>query len=163
MAAMNAQEYWDTYLGAMTPAEFMSAFDDPEPEHCVKVYVRQRPAFFGIVRRGSWRETFRAERQHNRAEVAAGLAAWLEETRGEWEEAAAAAREERAARRAAQEARMAAEAAAMPAPQETPPPVAGETTDPSGLPPSVETVEAASPSPVSEPPLDLSDPAPEQA
>lgn len=160
---MNAQEFWNTYLGAMTPAEFMSAFDDPEPEHCVAVYVRQRPAFFGIVRRTSWRETFRAEHQYNRAEVAAGLTAWLEETRTEWEEAAAAAREERAARRAAQEARMAAEAAAPQAPQETPPPVTGETAEPAGLPPSVEAVEAAPPSPAPAPPLDLSDPAPEQA
>ena len=154
---MNAQEFWNTYLGAMTPADFMSAFDDPEPEHCVTVYVRQRPAFFGIVRRTSWRETFRAERQYNRAEVAAGLTAWLEETRGEWEEAAAAAREERAARRAAQEARMAAEAAAPPLS------VAGEAAEPAQLPPSGEAVEAAPPSPASAPPLNLSDPAPEQA
>lgn len=154
---MNAQEFWNTYLGAMTPADFMCAFDDPEPEHCVTVYVRQRPAFFGIVRRTSWRETFRAERQYNRAEVAAGLTAWLEETRGEWEEAAAAAREERAARRAAQEARMAAEAAAPPLS------VAGDTAEPAQLPPSGETVETAPPSPAPAPPLDLSDPAPEQA
>ncbi len=159
---MNAQEFWNTYLGAMTPAEFMSAFDDPEPEHCVAVYVRQRPAFFGIVRRKSWRETFRAERQYNRAEVAAGLTVWLEETRGEWEEAAAAARGERAARRAALEARMAAEAAAPPAPQETPPPFAGECAEPAGLPPSVEAA-PPSPAPAPEPLPDLPDPAPGQA
>ena len=144
MAAMKAQEFWDIYLGAMTPAEFMAAFDDPEPEHCVAVYVRQRPAFFGIVRRGSWRETFRAERQFNRTEVAAGLTAWLEETREQWEEPAAAARAERAARRAEQEARMAALAAAAP-----PPPAAGEDPAPAA--------EPASGVP------DITDPAPEQA
>ncbi|NLV40975.1 MAG: hypothetical protein GXY15_07080 [Candidatus Hydrogenedentes bacterium] len=160
---MKAQEFWDIYLGAMTPAEFMAAFDDPEPEHCVAVYVRQRPAFFGIVRRTSWRETFRAERQFNRAEVAAGLTAWLEETREQWEEPAAAARTERAARRAALEARMAAEAAAPQAPQDTPPPVTGDAAEPAQLPPSGEAVEAAPPSPAPAPPPGLPDPAPGQA
>ncbi len=65
----------------------MLAFRSHDAEGCVTAYLAERPSFFGIVRRISWRETFAAEVQHTREVVAAGLISHLEETREDWEAA----------------------------------------------------------------------------
>jgi hypothetical protein len=74
----------------------MSAFDEADPIMCVTEYVRQRPAFYGIVRQRNWRETFApGEPQFTRESVRAGLITHLEETRPEWEAVSAEIRQQR--------------------------------------------------------------------
>jgi hypothetical protein len=81
---MTSKEYWETYAGGFTPLMFMRLFHCENPAACASAYVSERPALYGIVRRGSWSETFSAETQPTRPEVAAGLAAYLEETEPVW-------------------------------------------------------------------------------
>ena len=63
---MLPQEFWNTYAGGFKPLDFMRLFNSHDPAACAWAYVKERPALYGIVRRGSWRETFAAERQHTR-------------------------------------------------------------------------------------------------
>lgn len=81
---MKPSEFWDVYAGGFTPLTFMRLFHCENPAACAAAYVSERPALYGIVRRGSWRETFAASVQHTRLEVSTALAAYLEETQGEW-------------------------------------------------------------------------------
>ena len=116
-------------MQGMLPADFMSAFDEADPAVCVTEYVRQRPAFYGIVRRRNWQETFvPGEPQHTRESVRAALITHLEETRPEWESVSAEIRtrrqEER--RRRIEEATRAREAAAAAAPAPSPEPPTAE-------------------------------------
>ena len=116
MGFMEPQEFWNTYMQGMRPADFMSAFDEADPAVCVTEYVRQRPAFYGIVRRRNWQETFiPGEPQFTRESVRAALITHLEETRPEWENVSEEVRtrrqEER--RRRMEEATRAREAAAV--------------------------------------------------
>ena len=93
---MEPKDFWNIYMQGMRPADFMSAFDEADPAMCVTEYVRQRPAFFGIVRRRNWRETFvPGEPQFTRDSVRAGLITHLEETRPEWEVVSAEIRQRR--------------------------------------------------------------------
>ena len=143
---MEPKEFWDTYAQGMSPADFMSAFDEPDPGRCVNVFVRQRPAFYGIVRSRTWKDTFApGAPQLNRERVIAAMTTHLEETRDDWEAAAAMARQEReewrvrraeqaAARKAAEEAE-AARLAAMPPPE----PVPAETPAAAAETPATET------------------------
>ncbi len=122
---MEPKDFWNTYMQGMRPADFMSAFDEADPAMCVTEFVRQRPAFYGIVRRRNWRETFVAgQPQFTRESVCAALITHLEETRPEWEAVSAETRQRRQEdrRRRIEEAtrRQAVAAAAAPPP---PPPV----------------------------------------
>lgn len=126
MRLMEPKDFWNTYMQGMRPADFMSAFDEADPAMCVTEYVRQRPAFHGIVRRRNWRETFVAgEPQFTRESVRAGLITHLEETRPEWEAVSADVRQRRQEerRRRIEEATRAREAAAAVAPAPVPEPV----------------------------------------
>jgi len=62
----------------------MLAFRSHDTAGCVAAYVAERPSFFGIVRRLTWRETFTADVQHTREIVEGSLATYLEETRDTW-------------------------------------------------------------------------------
>ena len=93
---MEPKELWNIYMHGMPPADFMSAFDEADPAMCVTEYVRQRPAFYGIVRRRNWSETFApGEAQYTRESVRAALITHLEETRPEWEPVSAEIRQRR--------------------------------------------------------------------
>jgi hypothetical protein len=93
---MEPIDFWNIYMQGMRPADFMSAFDETDPVVCVTEYVRQRPAFYGIVRQRNWRETFAAgEPQFTRESVRAALITHLEETRPEWETVSAEIRQQR--------------------------------------------------------------------
>ncbi len=138
---MEPKDFWNTYMPGMGPADFMAAFDVPDPGQCVSEYVRQRPSFYGIVRQRTWKDTFAAGGvQHTREVVRGALASYLEETREEWEpvaneararrieerrrraEEAARARDEAAARAAAAKAAEEAAAAARAAEETAEPP-----------------------------------------
>ncbi len=132
---MEPIDFWNTYMQGIRPAEFMSAFDEADPTMCVTEYVRQRPSFYGIVRRWNWRETFVAgEPQFTRESVRAGLITHLEETRPEWESVSAEIRQRRQEerRRRIEEATRAREAvAAAPAPLPPAPEPEATTAEPS--------------------------------
>jgi len=122
---MEPNEFWNTYMQGIRPADFMSAFDEADPAMCVTEYVRQRPSFYGIVRRRNWRETFvPGEPQFTRESVRAGLINYLEETRTEWESVSAEIRHRRQEerKRRIEEATRAREAAAAAAPPPVPEP-----------------------------------------
>ena len=97
---MTPRDFWNIYAGGFKPLDFMRLFKSQDPAACARAYVTERPSLFGIVRRGTWRDTFAAERQHTRLEVHAGLVAYLEESEAEWrgviEEELAARQAERA-------------------------------------------------------------------
>ena len=142
---MEPKDFWNTYMQGMRPADFMSAFDEADPVMCVTEYVRQRPAFYGIVRQRNWRETFAAdEPQFTRESVRAALITHLEETRPEWEAVSAEIRQRRQEerRRRMEEAARAREAAAAVAAAmaQMAPPAEPEPAVPSEEPPLAETV-----------------------
>lgn len=84
---MTTKEFWQEYVGEQSPEDFMLAFRSHDTRGCVAAYLAERPHFFGIVRRLTWRETFSAEVQHTREMVSGSLVTYLEETRSDWESA----------------------------------------------------------------------------
>ncbi|HOV60679.1 MAG TPA: hypothetical protein PK349_06385 [Candidatus Hydrogenedentes bacterium] len=86
---MTPRECWQEFMGNLTPAEFMAFFDAGEPTDCVRnsPFVKKIPDFMGIVRRGTWKETFAPGREQiNRLTLEELLIEYLEQTRQEWEE-----------------------------------------------------------------------------
>lgn len=84
---MEPQDYWQEYVGTDTPLAFMGRYESNNPARCVEKYMARLPHLFGIVRRQSWQATFAQEDQLRAGPVAAGLSAYLEATREEWEPA----------------------------------------------------------------------------
>lgn len=82
---MNTKDFWRTYTGGMQPAELIIQFQSRNPKRCAEHYAARMPGMFGIMRRNTWKESFRAPVQHVREEIASALAAYLDETRAEWE------------------------------------------------------------------------------
>lgn len=82
---MTPQECWATYVGQRTPEQFVKDYDTRDPGKCADRFVREQGAVFGIVRHGTWPETFAGAGQHTRDTVVALLSTYLEETRAEWE------------------------------------------------------------------------------
>jgi hypothetical protein len=138
---MEIQDFWNTYSGGLAPAELVWRFGKGDPVAGVKAYIQARPAMYGILCKGTWKETFSVHEQFNRERVAAALLTHLEMTRDEWENQVqgyataeaearlAARRREEAEALAAAVARVEAEARAKAAaesgqelPQEAPPP-----------------------------------------
>lgn len=110
---MEPQEFWNTYVQDIQPADFVWRYGRGKVEAAVDEYLRQRPSLFGIVRRATWRETFRSPQQLNREFVHTGLQSYLEETEEEWRPKVEAARQEEARVRAEAKARAEAEALAL--------------------------------------------------
>ena len=159
MRFMEPQDFWNTYMQGIRPADFMSAFDEADPTMCVTEYVRQRPALYGIVRRRNWRETFVAgEPQYTRESVRAALITHLEETRPEWESVSAEIRhrrQEERRRRIEEATRREAVAATAPPP---PPVVEPEPETPVETPSQPEVAAAVPPPSAAEPELSAAEP-----
>ena len=86
---MTPKECWQEFMGNLTPAEFMAFFDAGEPADCVRnsPFVKKIPDFMGIIRRGTWKNTFAlGQEQINRLTMEELLIEYLEQTREEWEE-----------------------------------------------------------------------------
>lgn len=84
---MEPKDYWNTFVPGLSVGEFMCQHTSRSPLRCAERYVAQCGAFYGVMRQGAWKETFRAPVQFTRESVLEGLAAHLEETRAEWEPA----------------------------------------------------------------------------
>lgn len=110
---MEPQEFWNTYTQDIQPADFVWRYGRGEVTAAVEEYLRQRPSLFGIVRRATWRETFRAAQQFNREFVYTGIREYLESTEEEWRPKVEEAREQEARMRAEAKARAEAEALAL--------------------------------------------------
>jgi len=82
---MNPETYWQSYVGDMSPGQFMYDYGSRDPEICVQRHMSRLPSLYGIVRQLSWADAFR-EDQHSREEVASALLAHLEDTRELWEQ-----------------------------------------------------------------------------
>jgi hypothetical protein len=67
----------------------MSRYQSRNPLRCAERYVARLPQVYGLFRERTWRATFRQTFPPRRDEIIVGLAAYLEETRGEWEAALA--------------------------------------------------------------------------
>lgn len=89
----------------------MCRFEARSPVWCVDRYLAQVGDFYGLVRCQTWRDTFSADYQWQKAEVRIALIAYLEETREEWEPVMAELEKELEAKRAIEQ-RAAEEAAA---------------------------------------------------
>lgn len=110
---MEPLEFWNTYVDDTTPADFVWHYGKGNLHTAVGEYLRERPSLFGIIRRGAWRETFRARNQFNREYVASGLTAYLEESEKTWRPLVEEARQKEARARAEAKARAEAEALAL--------------------------------------------------
>ena len=76
---------WQTYVGDVSPADFLNQQGCSDIEACVASYVDPLPRFEGIVRQAGWPETFTAEYQLRRDAVVRGLLEHLENSRADWE------------------------------------------------------------------------------
>lgn len=110
---MEPLEFWTTYGDNTPPADFVWQYGKGNLHTAVDTYLRQRPSVFGIVRRDTWRSTFKAKNQFNREYVVSGLTAYLEETEEEWRPLVEEARQAEARARAEAKARAEAEALAL--------------------------------------------------
>ena len=110
---MEPQEFWNTYTQDIQPADFVWRYGRGKVTVAVEEYLRQRPSLFGIVRRATWRETFRAPQQINREFVYTGIREYLESTEEEWRPKVEEAREQEMRMRADAKARAEAEALAL--------------------------------------------------
>lgn len=81
---MTPKQYWTLYADDMPPAEFVWTFGKGDLDASVEEYLRRRAHLHGVVRRGTWKETFQAKEQLNRSCVATGLKVHLEETKQSW-------------------------------------------------------------------------------
>ncbi len=86
IADMEIQAFWNTYAGGMSPAELVWQFGRGDMEAGVRAYITKYPSFYGIMRRGSWRETFADTTQYTRQDVFSALTTYLELHRDEWEQ-----------------------------------------------------------------------------
>lgn len=110
---MEPLEFWTTYGDNTLPADFVWHYGKGNLHAAVDAYLLQRPSVFGIVRRDTWRSTFKAKNQFNREYVASGLTAYLEETEEAWRPLVEEARQAEARARAEAKARAEAEALAL--------------------------------------------------
>ena len=134
---MKPEEYWTIYAPDLGPADLITRYESRDPRRCAMHYANELGDVFGIVRRGTWNETFAQDVQISKEALIEGLTAHLEETRETWEESVRAYDEARRAERAA-----AAEAAALAA-------EAAETTE------SAEATEAPAETSESEAPSEI--------
>jgi hypothetical protein len=84
---MELKTLWERYVGNVTPGEFMCRYQSRNPRRCAERYVSRLPDFLGVLRAATWRKTFLHADQLDRELVTAGLTAYLDETRPEWEAA----------------------------------------------------------------------------
>ncbi|MBP8131240.1 MAG: hypothetical protein KA184_16800 [Candidatus Hydrogenedentes bacterium] len=82
---MEADAFWKAYVGERAPGDFLERRQGRSLRDFVDSYISQVPHFYGIVQRGTWRETFAATPHWRRDEVAVGLLTYLELHREEWE------------------------------------------------------------------------------
>ena len=103
---MTPQDFWRLYVPDTSPGQFMCQYHSRNPARCVERYVTRLPGMYGVMRQGTWRETFDAPVQCTRDIVKVALIAYLDETRPAWEAALAeqAQREQEEHERAAREA-----------------------------------------------------------
>ncbi|MGI6137451.1 MAG: hypothetical protein ACOYI9_00320 [Candidatus Hydrogenedentales bacterium] len=81
---MDIVTFWETYGSTTSPADFVWQYGKGDIDTAVKKYLRQKPSFYGIMQRGTWRTTFESENQYNRECVSFGLMAYLEQTEETW-------------------------------------------------------------------------------
>jgi len=86
---MSPAEFWTEYVGSVSPREFLAQARTRRlgtPEELVRDYVARLPAVYGLVLRGTWRNTF-STYPYSREQVEGALVEYLEETRPDWEPA----------------------------------------------------------------------------
>lgn len=81
---LSVDDFWQAYVGDISPLEFMNRMYSPEIDACVEAYVNALPDLFGIVRRQTWKASFEAPTQFRRGEIAAAIAEKLEKSEAEW-------------------------------------------------------------------------------
>lgn len=143
-------DFWKEYVGAIQPREFLArarAKRPGTPEELVQQHAARLPAVFGLVLRGSWRNTFSAY-PYTREQVEGALLEYLEETRCDWEAAWAAGAAAPVAEPPAEPEQVTPSEAVAPEPAEpaydAPPEVeAPGPADPMDAAPSLESADAA--------------------
>lgn len=81
---MELEAYWQGYVGAQTPLEFLEHWHDCSLNDYVGAYVSQLPHLYGVVLHKKWKETFSRAEQPRRSDVTAGLLGYLEAHRDAW-------------------------------------------------------------------------------
>jgi hypothetical protein len=82
---MNTNEMWQAYLGDTTPVSIFERYQTHDAWEAAQRAADDLPDVFGILRRGTWKDSFQQGEQYNRETVAVALWQHLEETREDWE------------------------------------------------------------------------------
>lgn len=78
------EEIWNDFTGGESPRDFVVRMGGETVEDCVEMHLESIPDAMGIMRNGSWRNSFRQPWQLRRDEVRHGLLAYLEQHRELW-------------------------------------------------------------------------------
>ncbi|HOK08833.1 MAG TPA: hypothetical protein PLT82_05260 [Candidatus Hydrogenedens sp.] len=80
------KDFWIHYIGPMSPSAFLKISGVYSPYRAVEKHLRRLSTFYGIVRQGTWKETFANSNQFTFEEVFWGIIAYLKETEHEWKQ-----------------------------------------------------------------------------
>lgn len=80
------QDFWKEYVGNLTPSAFLKIAGVYSPYRAVEKHLRKLSTVYGIVRRGTWKETFSQPIQFTFEEVYWGIIAYLKQTESEWKQ-----------------------------------------------------------------------------
>lgn len=81
---MTNLDYWQLFVGDLSPEDFMRAHGSADPALCVSRFLNERGHLYGVVNQGVWTDTFQAPDQYHRLTVQTYLLSYLDETREEW-------------------------------------------------------------------------------
>ena len=58
---MNTKDYWKLFTNDQSPADFVWQYGRGDSIVAVEAFLQSYPNFMGIMRTGSWKETFASE------------------------------------------------------------------------------------------------------
>jgi hypothetical protein len=82
---MNTKDYWKLFTNDQSPADFVWQYGRGDSIVAVEAFLQSYPNFMGIMRTGSWKETFASEEPLHRDTLRFALRFFLEERRSDWE------------------------------------------------------------------------------
>ncbi|NLN92070.1 MAG: hypothetical protein GX130_02015 [Candidatus Hydrogenedens sp.] len=81
---METKTYWEIFTNNQDPAEFIWYYGQGDSIVAVENFLTLYPSFLGIMRIGSWKETFSSEVPEHKDTVRFALRLHLEDTRESW-------------------------------------------------------------------------------
>lgn len=82
---MNTKDYWKLFTNDQSLSDFVWQYGRGDSIVAVEAFLQSYPNFMGIMRLGSWKETFASEEPLHRDTLRFALRFFLEERRSDWE------------------------------------------------------------------------------